>query len=118
MNSKIKFIKNNNDMLYNPQKRIDTYYQLCQYKNPYTGFYGTRKIIFNEMGLIKKIFEREYNSKKINTFITHHKSNKFKLYPVNDIKYVDIPNGNDMTEAQSELLNNSYKEYDNLHINY
>jgi hypothetical protein len=105
-----------NTMLYNPDKRIDTYYQLCQFKNPYTGHYGTRKIIFNEKGDILKMYEKEYNKTKLEEFVKHHRQNKFKIYPVSEIQMVSLPNGNDMMETQSELLNNKHTEYGHARI--
>ncbi len=118
MNTKIKFIKENDEMLYNPEKRKDTFYQFCQFKNQYSGSYGSRKIIFNENGIILKTYEREYSAQKIEQFIKHHKFNKYKMYPVNDIKYVELPNGNDMTESISELLNNGHKTYGNQCVDF
>jgi hypothetical protein len=117
MNSNIKFIKDDDEMIYKPIKRIDTYYQLCQYKNPFTREYGTRKIIFNEQGAILKIYEKEYSKKKVEEFVKHHKINKYKIYPVCDIKTVDLPSGNDMTETISSLLNNNCTEYGYASIN-
>jgi hypothetical protein len=99
------------NMAYNPDKRTDTYYQLCQFKNPYTGNYGTRKIIFNEKGDVLKIYEKEYSKKRVEEFVKSHRHNKFKVYPVSDIKTVSMPNGNDMMETQSELLNSKHTTY-------
>lgn len=109
--NKIKFVKNDNDMVYNPEKRKDTFYQFCQFKNPYTGEYGSRKVVFNELGSILKVYEKEYPAEKIETFIKKHNFNKYKMFPVNNIQYVEMPNANDMTELQSELLNNNVKSY-------
>ena len=111
MDQKIKFIKDDDDMIYNPDKRTDTYYQLCHFKNPFTGYYGTRKIVFNEKGTILKMYEKEYSKKKLEDFVKHHRSNKYKIYPVSDIKTVELPNGNDMMETQSALLNDDFTEY-------
>jgi len=118
MNGNIKFKKNNGDMIYNPDHRIDTYYQICQFKNKFTGHFGVRKIVFNEHGEILKIFENEHSGKKIEQFMKSHRQTKFKLFPVNDISYVDLPNGNDMTEVQSELLNNNCKSYGNKKVDF
>jgi hypothetical protein len=118
MNTRIKFVKNGDEMLYNPEKRKDTFYQFCQFKNQYSGAFGSRKIIFDEHGTILKIYEREYTAEKIEEFTKHHKINKYKMYPVNDVKYIDLPNGNDMTESRSELLNNGHKIYGNQNVNF
>ena len=118
MNRKIKFVSNDDEMVYNPEKSIHTFYQFCQFKNPFTGYYCTRKIFFDERGVVLKTCEKEYSKKKIEEYAKTHKQNKFKMYPTSDIKYVDFPNGNDMTETQSELLNNTCKEYDNMCVDY
>ncbi len=118
MDGRIKFKKNTNDMVYNPDHRIDTYYQICQFKNEFTGHFGVRKIVFNEQGTILKMFENEYSGKKIENFMKHHRQTKFKLYPTNDISHVELPNGNDMTEVQSELLNNNCKTYGNKRVDF
>lgn len=115
MDKNFKFVNLNTytktDMIYKPEKRLDTYYQVCQFKNPYTKKYSTRKVVFNEYGEILKMYEKEYESKELKEFMRHHKRNKFKLFPTNDIKLVDLPNSSDMVQVQSELLNNNCKEY-------
>lgn len=113
MDGNIKFRKKNDEMVYNPDKRIDTYYQICQFKNNYTKQFGVRKVFFNELGVIIKIFENEYDGKKIEIFMKNNKPTKFKLYPVNDVSYIDLPTGDDMVGVQSELLNNHCKNYGN-----
>ncbi len=116
--NKVKFVKSTDEMLYNPEKRLDTFYQFCQFKNPYSSLYESRKIIFDEMGKIKKVYEKEYSMEKIESFIKHHRFNKYKLYPVKEIQYVDLPNESDMVESRSELLNNDFKTYGNENVNY
>ena len=114
MTEKIKFIKNKDDFEYNPKELIGTFYQFCQYKNPFTGKYSTRKIIFNEKYEIIKIFEKENSLKKINEYVKTHKLNKFKIYPTNSVDNIELPNGNDMMECFSELINGNRAENDDL----
>ena len=118
MDGKIRFKKNDDEMVYNPEHRIDTYYQICQFKNEFTKQYGVRKIAFDEQGTILRVYESERSAKKIEEFVKHHRPNKFKMYPVNDISYVELPNGNDMVEVQSELLNNDYRIYGNEPVKF
>jgi hypothetical protein len=118
MNNKIKFVKSTDEMLYNPEKRLDTFYQFCQFKNPYSGMYGSRKIIFDEKGNTLKIYEKEYSSEKIEAFVKHHRSNKYKMYPVKEIAHVGLPNECDMIESKSELLNNDIKTYDHQCVDF
>src|SRR3989339_1404526 len=75
-------------LLYEPDKRLDTYYQICQFKNPYTKKHMVRKIVFNENGNIIKNYEREYDSSSLKKFIKTQKTNKYKLYSKKDINYI------------------------------
>ena len=108
----IKFNKPNDDMVYKPDKRIDSFYQICKFKNPTNKLHEVRKIIFNQLGDVLKISEKQYDSNKIKSFVHIHGQNKYKIYPVSSLQYLDLPNGNDMTEVQSELLNNNSTYYD------
>lgn len=101
----IKFVKNTNEMIYTPEPIQDSFYQFCQFKNPHTNLFGSRKIIFNENGEILKKFEKEYNLKTINKFIQITKPNKYKIYPVYHISSVDYPNTSDMLQVYSSLIN-------------
>ena len=98
-------------MLYNPDKFIDTYYQICKFKNQYTGKYGTRKIIFNEIGDILKISEREYPKKKLEKFIDNNNQNKYKVYSTYNLTEIQYPSTNDIIQVQSNLLNSKHNEY-------
>ena len=111
----IKFVKNNENN-YNPDKRIDTFYQICKFKNPYTKLHELRKIFFDETGDILKISIKSYDANTIKSFIKCHNLNKYKIYPVIYIEHVDLPNKNDMTEVRSDLLNNTEKEYGNQKV--
>jgi hypothetical protein len=94
------------NLIYNPNKFTDSFYQICQFKNPSSNLYQTRKIIFNQNYDIIKIFEKEYNAKTLQKFIKlNEKYNKHKMYPTNNIKYVDLPNGCDFLVANSNLTN-------------
>lgn len=101
----IKFKKPTDDMVYKPAKRIDTFYQICQFPDEFDKKYSTRKIIFNENGDILKIFERNYSGKKLEQFMKQNKTTKYKLYPTHDITIIDLPGAEEMICASSELLN-------------
>lgn len=116
LNDKICFKKQEDDMVYAPEHRIDTYYQICQFKNQFTKKYETRKIIFNEHGDILKTFEKEYSFQKLDAFMKNHKSNKYKVVPTNDIQVVDLPTTSDMICVRSELLNSNNVEYGNYEL--
>jgi hypothetical protein len=102
---KIKFITENNDMVYNPKKFLSTYYQFCKFKNPAINLYETRKIFFNEKGEILKVYERSYDLQTIKKFLKDTRTNKYKIYATTNIINVALPNTSDMTQAKSELLN-------------
>lgn len=110
------------------KKQINTYYQICQFKNKFTKKYETRKIVFDELGKILKIYEKEYNYEELSIFMKHHRENKYKIYSVYSIQDVELPTTTDIICCQSELLNNdivdninnnmnNYLEYDKMKEN-
>lgn len=108
---RFKFINKRNEFEYCPKKELMSFYQICQFKNPYSGRYDTRKIIFNEHGEIVKTFEKEYSQEKITKFTKSHRENKYCMYPVTSIKLIDLPDPANILEAKSELLNNNNTDY-------
>ena len=108
---RITLKKDMEDLIYKPEHKIDTYYQICKYKDPSSQLYQTRKIFFNEKGDILKTFEKEYGSNTIRRFLKEAKINKYKIYPTNNISYIDVPNKSDMTQAQSSLINQKAPNY-------
>lgn len=108
----ISFEKKKNNLEYSPEKRTDTFYQFCQFKND-DGKYGSRKIIFDESNNIIEVTEKDHSYKTINKYISTHGSNKYKIFPVSNIARVDYPNVNDMIEVRSQMLNNTYTHYGN-----
>lgn len=94
-------------MYYKPEKIKNSYYQICQFKNPTTNKYETRKVIFNENHEIIKLYERSYDKDYLEKFMKTNKTSKYKIYPVAYIKYVSYPNSNDMYESYSSLINNN-----------
>lgn len=118
MRGKINFVVDKNELEYNPDKQRSTYYQFCRFKNSLTGMYQSRKIIFDEIGTILKTYEKEYSQKQIEKFANMHRDNKYKMYSVSEIKYVALPNGHDMAEVQSELLNNLCTRYGYMNVKY
>ena len=101
----------NYNMSYNPNKKTSSFYQICQFKNEFTKQYPVRKVIVNELGDIIKCFEKEYSMKSIEAFCKSNRTNKYKLFPTNNLQYIGLPNPGDIFEVQSELLNNKATEY-------
>ena len=108
---KIKFIQDDKKDLYVHDK-LYTIYQICRYKNNVTGLFGVRKVFFNSDNSIVKVYEKEYSAKQIKQFIKNNISNKYKLFPVNTLSYVDLPNSSTMLEVRSDLINNTCQSYD------
>lgn len=105
---KINFSKKTQDeeFVYSPNKFTDSFYQFCQIKNPKSGLYSTRKIIFNELFNIIQVYQKEYDINMIKQYMRNTKSNKYKIYPTDNIELVDLPNGNDLIQSRSEMINN------------
>jgi len=111
----IKFVKNDNDMTYNPDKYLGSYYQFCQFKNN-NGLYESRKVVFNEAGKIIKVFEKQYKSHEIKQFMKCHSVNKYKILAIREIVHAELPSTHDMMCAMSSLINNEFKKSDNLQV--
>lgn len=101
-----------NQLEYVPSIKLYTYYQICQYKNPITEKYDTRKVIFNECGEIKKIYERQYNRSEIKNFLKSNLNNKYIMYPAREISSVGKPSCGELMQVCSSLVNNNCKQYD------
>jgi hypothetical protein len=101
----IKFIKETEQLKYQPDKQVDTFYQICKFKNPKTQLFQVRKILFNEKGKIIKSFEKDYEPKIIKKFLKDAKVNKYRLYPSYFISQVAKPNKSDLCQVQSLLIN-------------
>jgi hypothetical protein len=113
----ITFVKSNDDLdnVYK-KKQIYTFYQICQFKSKFSKKYETRKIIYNELNHILKIYQKEYSYDVLNSFLKHHRQNKYKIYPVNTIDQIEMPSEADIMCSQSELLNSNSKNYDYKHL--
>jgi hypothetical protein len=81
-----------------------SFYQFCQEKNPHTKKYQTRKIIFGQGGNILKTYVSEYSAKQIQKFQSVHPTNKYAMYPTDNISMVAMPNSGDCMTATSLLL--------------
>lgn len=91
------------DLIYNPKKCLNTFYQICQYKKNNSKLYDVRKVIFDEMYKIVDIQEKSFKMQELQKFLDKANPNKYKIYPVNNISYIDNPNGSDFIGLTSEL---------------
>lgn len=101
-----------NQLEYAPSAKLYTYYQICQFKNPFNEKYDTRKVVFNECGEIKKIYERQYKGSEIKQFLKSNIQNKYRMYPTREISSVAPPNSGELLEVCSALVNNNCNCYD------
>jgi hypothetical protein len=104
--TKIKFTGDTVDTLaYSPEIFKNSFYQICQYKGKNSDLYQVRKVIFNEKFEITKMFEKEYNAKTIEKFLKNNDPNKYKIYPIGDLKFLAPPNSSDFMASHSDLTN-------------
>lgn len=104
-----KFVKHKNiydEMLYNPEKKTTSFYQVCRFKDNYEK-HVVRKVILNERGDIISYKEKKYSNKKINNFLESCPQNKFKIYNTLDLELVGLPCPEEIFCSQSELLGTS-----------
>jgi hypothetical protein len=101
----IKFVNETSDMTFNPKSRIDSFYQICQFRKKGSRVYETRKIFFNEKGEILRVYEKEYSSKVLKNFMDTNSTNRYKIYPVSSLSLIGLPNQSEMTILQSPLTN-------------
>lgn len=92
-----------NKLTYTPKPFSSSFYQICQFRDS-NGQYEVRKVLFNEQYAITNTYVKAYNKDLLEKFIESTSTNKYKIYPVAKIEYVDIPNGNDLMESRSGLL--------------
>jgi hypothetical protein len=107
-NIKLEFSGDTVDNLaYKPSQFQDSFYQICQFKEKDgSKLYMTRKVIFNEKYEILKMFEKKYDIRTLNKFLKNNNINKYKIYPTNDISYIELPNISDLMNKRSDLSNN------------
>lgn len=94
----------NDDLKYNPPKKMYKFYQICSFKNPNTGYYDVRIVVFNELAEIVRSRVYMFPTKECNALIKKLKSNEYKIYPTYDIDIIDVPQMNDLLILQSPLL--------------
>lgn len=108
---KFKIKENHEELLYTPKKFVDTYYQICQFKNN-KNKYETRKIYFNEAFDIVNVVENEHDKNILDKFISNANQNKFKIYPTTNIKFIDYPPSTDFIYKTSLLTSKKKRKSD------
>jgi hypothetical protein len=92
------------DFVYNPEKRKFTFYQICQFAVDKQ--YHIRKIIYDEMGEMISHKEAKLKKIKLEKFLKGSPKYKYTLYPAYNLDIVGYPQSNEVLMAKSQLLNN------------
>jgi hypothetical protein len=106
-----------NQLEYTPSAKLYTYYQVCQFKNPFTDKHDIRKVVFDESGEIKKVYERQYEGSEVKKFVKSNNNNKYRIFPVREMSMVGYPSSGELLEVCSSLVNNDCKQYDYFLLN-
>jgi hypothetical protein len=115
---KIKFTGDTAENLaYQPPTIKNSFYQICQIKNS-EKLYPVRKVIYNGNYEIVHVFEKTYDAKTIKKFLKSNSTNKYKMFPVNDLSLLALPNGSDFMGSHSDLTGKDMKpQWDNMMCN-
>jgi hypothetical protein len=103
--------KRDHDLVYNPEPKIITFYQVCGFKHPKTNRYFVRKCMYDENFKLIHGTEAKYNDEQIKKFFDTHKQYEYKTYATYDLQIIGFPSGDDVLLSQSDLLNNDFVEY-------
>ena len=118
-----------NTTYYNPQKRYYTFtntscgnttnpnknkseylnqnivlYQIAGFKNYETQKYEVRFVYINSKNTIVNYKEFKITKEDFDLLKNKVKSNRIKIYPVDTLKYIDLPRNSDIMRAKSCLL--------------
>lgn len=106
---RIKFVNKlgnkNDELVYNPEKQLFVFYQICQFKNPKTGKHDVRCVTFNELAEIIGTEEYTCSGRYCKIIISKCKIHEYKLYSTYDLDLVGFPEMDDLLRSQSTLLN-------------
>ncbi len=118
-----------NTTYYNPQKRYYTFtntscnsttnpdknkseylnqniviYQVAGFKNYKTQLYEIRFVYINNKNTIVNYKNFEITKDEFNLLKSKVNNNRIKIYPVDTLKYIDLPRSSDILRAKSCLL--------------
>jgi hypothetical protein len=100
------------NFIYQPEKRRFSFYQFCRMHNPGRTarnngkkVHEMRKLIYDEEHNILEKKEALISAKKLDKFINKIPSHKFTLYETYEISLVDIPSDLEVFTAGSAILN-------------
>lgn len=84
------------------------FYQICTFPDPRTKKFHMRKFVINGNNEFVSIDEYYLTKKSCKQFFASKKSHEYKMYHTYNLTDVTYPVLSDFTQANSELLNNSY----------
>ena len=106
------------DFIYQPEKKRFSFYQFCRLANPgktqeakrkYKHFsddiHEFRKLVFNEEYEIVSQKEALISYSKLKKFIDKTPDHKYALYETYEIKFIDRPSDLEIYTANSDILN-------------
>lgn len=118
-----------NTSYYNPQKRYYTFtntscnsninpnknktefinqsiviYQIAGFKNYETQTYEIRFVYINDKNIIVNFKEFKITKEEFDLLKNKVNNNRIKIYPVDTLKYIDLPRSSDILRAKSCLL--------------
>lgn len=101
------------EFVYQPEKRIFTFYQFCRMHNPdrteknggNVKIHEMRKLIFDEEYQIISKKEALISARKLEKFINKAPDHKYTLYETYEISSVDLPSDLELYTANSNILN-------------
>lgn len=97
-----------NNFLYNPNKKITRFYQICIFKNKKSDKYHIRRYIIDENNNLFDIKENKLNDKQYSKLFTLRKPHEYKLYSTYTLEDIEHVNVSDILLANSDILSNNY----------
>jgi hypothetical protein len=82
-----------------------TFYQIAQFKNPYTNLYEVRKVVMDKDGNVVHTFDKQYTKEILEKYMQNNPNSKFSVYPVYDIGLVGLPSSTEICILLSPLIN-------------
>lgn len=100
-----KFVSNFNDDEAIQEPNL-YFYQVAAFADLQTNKYHIRRFTINHNNEFIDVKDRDISKRMFDKFLKYKKSNQYKLYPVYDLNYVDMPEISDILLLKSDLLSN------------
>jgi hypothetical protein len=93
------------DMIYNPPKKLYKFYQICQFPRPDNHLYTIRRYVFNEACELLDVTTYDFKREEVKRFLKTLKIYQYRLCGTFDITTFGCPTEGDIQIMQSEILN-------------